>query len=1108
MESETKRVHVGDVYASPGSRVYAGIFEGYEPTPTAEDCKNALFVFEPSTARAELLRYKGSLTPGTCEWIRSNDDYNSWLQSDDSQLLWISGGPGRGKTMLSIFLSQEMESLVQKPSPLVLYVFCGDNVHTSEIDIVRSLLYQILKHSLDLARHVIPRMGTKERMRHTLSSRGDLWEIFTHMISDPELGPIVCLIDGLDECAQDAISWLLQNLRQIFGDKTQSRIHPGSSVKLAIVSRPMAGLSGYRRVDLENISESTTQDIIQVIDARIKEQQLFSELDESFEEDIKNTLKEKAQGTFLWVGFAIRELLLARTKTEMQEVLRSLPKDLKSLYSRILLRIKDQWRGEVARLTSWVIQARHPLTALQLADALKMEVQTVHDLVTLSGSLLTWDDQTVCPPALPGPVRIRPPKIYWNPNEKVLKVVHASVSDFLKCKATSDALLPRQLRMSVEKTEFEMAQSCLAQINSGFSGSALPRPLFFLESRREVRYTFLTYATYHWVEHANSCGKRIDELFDPRNRFFQSEDDKFVRLKWWIEYYVHHWFKRKENTNVPLLQVCSSLGLLSWATRLLDETSKDVDYEGAFGFTALHYAFTNQHQLVARALVDHGADLTWTRKHVLEDEFTYKYVSPIGMALQIDPLMAQPYLQAALGKSGSSFLRWFTSSRNIVLERDLFENAVNREDDKALQILLDNGAVLDSRTAYPALSRAVSSHIGLPAIKWLLDHGADANASEKGLVLTAINNYPPDAYERVKALLEYGADPNRGDDKGSCPVQEAVKQVGSKTINLNMIDLLHQHGAEMARFDAALGTAITMKDRTDVLQLLLQLGGNTNMCDNSGQPALHRAILNRNGDAMRLLLQHGANVNAQDSGGMTALHQAIDKMNGDAMRLLLQHGADVNAQDSGGKTALHHAKTQEFAKILLDRGADVNARDTVLETPLLYALRTGHENLAELLLSRGAQFDVQDADHNAPLTHAAKGNNVALIHELLQRGANPNASNTHGMTPLRNHVAAYNRPYYYNIDAIQIAILLINWGANVNTKQGPEGDTPARTVLDELPCERLTYVQAEVARLLFQNGARSLLYNREPLLNGIIQGLRLRLKPRKSLAARIAFFLR
>ncbi|KAH6960048.1 hypothetical protein BKA56DRAFT_600307 [Ilyonectria sp. MPI-CAGE-AT-0026] len=181
--------------------------------------------------------------------------------------------------MLSIFLSQEMESLVQEPSPLVLYVFCGDKAHTSEIDILRSLLYQILKHSPDLARHAMPRMETKERTRHTLSSRGDLWEIFTDMISDPELGPVVCLIDGLDECAQEPISWLLKNLRHIFGEKTQPRIQPPSSFKLAIVSRHMGGLSGYPRLDLESMGEATTQDVIQVIEAQIKEHQLFSELD-------------------------------------------------------------------------------------------------------------------------------------------------------------------------------------------------------------------------------------------------------------------------------------------------------------------------------------------------------------------------------------------------------------------------------------------------------------------------------------------------------------------------------------------------------------------------------------------------------------------------------------------------------------------------------------------------------------------------------------------------------------------------------------------------------------------------------------------------------------
>ena len=78
-------------------------------------CKNALFLSDPAVDRASLISKKGRRVSGTCEWIRDNAAYKSWLETDQSSLLWIRGGPGKGKTMLSIFLTEEFESITQDP---------------------------------------------------------------------------------------------------------------------------------------------------------------------------------------------------------------------------------------------------------------------------------------------------------------------------------------------------------------------------------------------------------------------------------------------------------------------------------------------------------------------------------------------------------------------------------------------------------------------------------------------------------------------------------------------------------------------------------------------------------------------------------------------------------------------------------------------------------------------------------------------------------------------------------------------------------------------------------------------------------------------------------
>jgi polynucleotide 5'-kinase involved in rRNA processing len=84
----------------------------YHHQPRQDDkigkCCNELFLTDPEMDRASLVSVKGDRVSGTCEWIRRDDKYNCW-RTGDERLLWVSGGPGKGKTILSIFLTQDLE---------------------------------------------------------------------------------------------------------------------------------------------------------------------------------------------------------------------------------------------------------------------------------------------------------------------------------------------------------------------------------------------------------------------------------------------------------------------------------------------------------------------------------------------------------------------------------------------------------------------------------------------------------------------------------------------------------------------------------------------------------------------------------------------------------------------------------------------------------------------------------------------------------------------------------------------------------------------------------------------------------------------------------------
>lgn len=81
-------------------------------------CRNALLTTRPEDDREALISAKGKKVDGTCEWIWANAEFQSLLRGE-TRLLWICGGPGKGKTMISIYLTQELEKVKQ-----MIFYFC------------------------------------------------------------------------------------------------------------------------------------------------------------------------------------------------------------------------------------------------------------------------------------------------------------------------------------------------------------------------------------------------------------------------------------------------------------------------------------------------------------------------------------------------------------------------------------------------------------------------------------------------------------------------------------------------------------------------------------------------------------------------------------------------------------------------------------------------------------------------------------------------------------------------------------------------------------------------------------------------------------------------
>lgn len=89
-------------------------------------------------------------------------------------------------------------------------------------------------------------------------------------------------------------------------------------------------------------------------------------------------------------------------------------------------------------------------------------------------------------------------------------------------------------------------------------------------------------------------------------------------------------------------------------------------------------------------------------------------------------------------------------------------------------------------------------------------------------------------------------------------------------------------------------------------------------------------------------------------------------------------------------------------------------------SPLLEAVKGGHDRVAALLVENGAILDIQDA--GSYLCKIVIGSKIEVLRRLLENGVDPNSKNYDQRTPL--HVAAAEGLHL-------LAKILIEFGADV-----------------------------------------------------------------------------
>ncbi|KAF7647983.1 hypothetical protein LDENG_00163790 [Lucifuga dentata] len=449
--------------------------------------------------------------------------------------------------------------------------------------------------------------------------------------------------------------------------------------------------------------------------------------------------------------------------------------------------------------------------------------------------------------------------------------------------------------------------------------------------------------------------------------------------------------------NLKRKQVCE---LLLRKGANVNEKTKDL-------LTPLHLASEKAHNDVIEVLVKHEAKVNAVDnlgQTALHRAAHCGFLQTCRLLLNsgCDPLIAslQGFSASQLGnESVQEILQEGVLIGNSDVDRQLLEASKTGDLETVKKLCTAenvNCRDVEGRQSTPLHFAAGYNRLAI--VQFLLQHGADVHAKDKGGLVPLHNACSYGHYEVAELLVLHGAVVNVADLWKFTPLHEAAAKG-----KYDICKLLLQHGADPTRRNRDGNTPLDLvKDVDTDIQDLLR--GDAALLDAAKKGCLTRVKKLCTAD----------NVNCRDTHGRhsTPLHLAAGYNNLEVAEYLLQHGAEVNSQDKGGLIPLHNAASYghvDVAALLIKYDACVNATDKWSFTPLHEAAQKGRTQLCALLLAHGADPSLRNQEGQSSLDLVTADDVRALLTAAMPPSALPGcykpqvvsvASSTSGTPPV------------------------------------------------------------------------------------------------------------
>ncbi|KAK5202848.1 hypothetical protein LTR96_011230 [Exophiala xenobiotica] len=344
---------------------------------TTEDidraCLRALRCPDSLRVKTQLKETKDKVVYKSFEWILQVPQYIRWQDGPDVGLLWIKGGAGKGKTMMSIGLVEELEEESRRANKTsaVIFFFCQNadyELNTLEA-IIRGLILQLVRKQPKLKQSLRDRWDvTTVGFTEDVSSWRGLWTVFTEMLHHCRCARLYVIVDALDECQGSGMAELLRLVVRTGLDRPSRLKWLVTSRPLDSAERVLLAAPDQVGVSLDLNSDHISQGVQTYISYKVAELDRWCEYGPSYRDNIEEELYTKAEDTFLWVSLVCRRLKSVKREDALS-VIRNLPPGLTPFYDRIIRQICDGENSVVegcVRLLKVMMTTYRPLDVREL----------------------------------------------------------------------------------------------------------------------------------------------------------------------------------------------------------------------------------------------------------------------------------------------------------------------------------------------------------------------------------------------------------------------------------------------------------------------------------------------------------------------------------------------------------------------------------------------------------------------------------------------------------------------------------------------------------------------------------------------------------------------